>query len=141
MRLAVLIVVLVVPGAGLRAQPVEAVPGVLAVRPAPDLTFSLGSGPRPGAEADVPPAPGSPQGRGAWRGAKRGFLVGVGIGVAATAAAAVVDGVRGDCDIFCRWHIVGAAAVPFVVVTTVGGAIIGAATARPAPPAAPVPEP
>ncbi len=109
--------------------------GILVVRPAPSLTFDAGLGPRLAGDAlpvEPPRSAATPRERGAWRGAKRGFLVGVGVGAAATLATFIAAD-NGDlkCEYFC-WSLVAAAAtVPFTVLTTGAGAAIGASTARP----------
>ena len=106
---------------------------ILLVTSAPRLGVDL-PGLERGAEALTLPAAAAssagPRGRGAWHGAKRGFLVGAGLGVVATAVAAVIDAARGDCEYVCRWQIATAVAIPFIVITTVTGAGLGFARAE-----------
>ncbi len=110
--------------------------GILVAQSPPALTYDAGLGPRAApSEASVeivfPADAAGPRGRGAWRGAKRGFLVGLGISAVAVAGTMVHDAQDGGCDMFCPWMFVAAAAVPFTAITTATGAVIGAATARP----------
>ncbi len=103
---------------------------ILALRPAPSLTFDAGFGPRPTRFVEpVPIRPASSRLRGAWRGAKIGALGGVVVGVAATAAAFfIADGAHVSHD---TWPIIAGASVPLTALATGVGAAIGAAQAQP----------
>lgn len=105
---------------------------ILLVTPTPHLGVDLPGFERGAETLALPSEPetaAGPRGRGAWRGAKTGFLVGAGLGAIAVGGALLYDS-QGGCDMFCAWMIAGAVAVPFTAITTATGAAIGAATAR-----------
>ena len=82
-----------------------------------------------------------PRGRGAWRGATRGFLVGAGISVLTVAILALRDPDRVRREYICEWPFASFMALPFTASTTAAGAIVGAVAARPGqvPPLSAVP--
>ena len=102
--------------------------GILVSAPLPSLAHDTGLGERP--ERLAEPAATGPRRRGAWRGAKIGVLAGLVVGVAGTAVVALTSPCQLGNDYICDWHVAAAAAIPFTVLTTVTGAVIGSATAR-----------
>ena len=102
--------------------------GVLAVSPAPRLAYDAGLGER--AEPLDETAAAGPRERGAWRGAKRGFLIGVGVGaVAPLATYAIADKGNRQCEYVCFAVIPAVMTVPLVALTTTAGAITGSINA------------
>lgn len=144
MRYALLATVLLSVCAEAHAQPLDGGPDRVGLAsPAPRLGVDL-----PGLErsdeafgqTSEPATAAGPRGRGAWRGAKTGFLVGAGLGAIAVGGALLYDS-QGGCDMFCAWMIAGVVAVPFTAITTAAGAVVGAATARRSPETLAVPDP
>jgi hypothetical protein len=129
MRLALLVLVATVAASVSTAQS----SGVLVVSPAPHLAFDAGLGDRatPLANSAV-----GPRERGAWRGAKRGFLIGAGIGAVVIAGALVYDS-QNSCEYVCAWMLAAVVAVPLTALTTTAGAVIGATNAAGPPPIRP----
>ena len=126
MRLAILVLAATFAASAPAAQ--SSGGGILVVSPAPRLAIDAGLGER--AESLVEPAGAGPRARGAWRGAKRGFLVGLAIGAAGTVAAFVLaDGGDTRCEYICNSAIAAILTVPLVAVTTTAGAVIGATNA------------
>ncbi len=126
-HVAVTLIVVSATAPSTAAQPETS--GILVSAPVLSLAHDAGLGERP--ERLAEPTTAGPRGRGAWRGAKRGLLVGLGISAVAVAGTMVHDAQDGGCDIFCPWMFVAAAAVPFTALATATGAVIGSATARP----------
>lgn len=114
---------------------------ILLVALAPRLGADLPGFER-GAEAlalpSEPETAAGPRARGAWRGARTGFLVGAGISAVAVAGVFIATGEQGD---FAPWQLTAAAAVPLTVITTFAGAGLGFARAEREQVRAPSPAP